>query len=85
MGLAKVWPRAPEIGQRSQSTPPRTGAVAEYFDAVTGKGTSRLVRPSGSTVTVPSPVASSGSRPTAGRPSTGAANGEGVSADSGTR
>jgi hypothetical protein len=87
-GLAKVSPRAPEIGQRSQtSPPPATGCRAEYLDAVTGNGVTRLSRPSSSTLTAPSALSSStGSRPPAtGRPSGLRAKGDGVAEDRGTR
>ncbi len=88
-GLAKVSPSAPEIGQRSQtSPPPATGRSAEYFDADTGNGVTRLASPSTSTSAVPSAVtgASAGSRPpAAGRPSADSWKGEGVAEDSGTR
>lgn len=90
VGLAKVSPRAPEIGQRSHTSPPPcTGYRAEYFDAVTGNGVTRLSSPSTSTMTVPSPSLASpspgSSPPAAGRPSGVNANGEGVAEDSGTR
>src|SRR5690242_8740974 len=85
VGLVNVSPSAPEIGQRSQTRPPRTADSEEYFDAGTGKGVTRLASPSASTTTGP-PVPSSGSRPpVTGRPSTGSANGEGVAEFSGTR
>lgn len=87
-GLTKVSPSAPEIGQRSQTRPPpATGYSAEYLEAVTGKGVTRLSRPSSSTLTAPSaPSSSIGSRPPAtGRPSGLRAKGEGVAEDSGTR
>lgn len=91
-GLTNVSPSAPEIGQRSQtSPPPLTGWSAEYFDAVTGNGVTRFSSPSNSTVTVAPSTgvasgASTGSRPpAAGRPSGERANGEGVAEESGTR
>src|SRR5688572_30792577 len=87
-GLAKVSPSAPEIGQRSQTRPPpATGNSAEYLEAVTGNGVTRLARPSTSTITVPSPPSSStgSSPPAAGRPSGVRAKGEGVAEFSGTR
>ncbi len=84
-GPVKVWPKVPEIGQRSQTTPPRTASVAEYLEAITGNWTSRLEMPCGSTVTVPSPLPAPAVGTCSGRPSVGAANGEGVSAASGTR
>ncbi len=89
-GLAKVSPSAPEIGQRSQTRPPpATGYSAEYLEAITGNGVTRIARPSASTVTVPaSPVSSSSagsSPPAAGRPSGFRAKGEGVAELSGTR
>ncbi len=89
-GFAKVSPSAPEIGQRSHTSPPPcTGYRAEYLDAVTGKGVTRLSSPSTSTVTAPSPSLDSpstgSSPPAAGRPSAESAKGEGVAEDSGTR
>ena len=90
-GLANVSPSAPEMGQRSQTRPPpATGRSAEYLEAVTGNGVTRLSRPSASTVTAPpSPVspssATGSSPPAAGRPSGVRAKGEGVAEDSGTR
>lgn len=55
-GLANVSPSAPEIGQRSHTRPPPlTGCRAEYLDAETGNGVTRLASPSTSTVTVPPP------------------------------
>src|SRR5882757_11101563 len=86
VGLTKVSPRAPEIGQRSQTSPPWTGSRAEYLDAETGKGVTRLGSPSASTTTGPSPSLSPGSRPLpTGLPSTRSAKGEGVAELSGTR
>lgn len=42
-GLANVSPSAPEIGQRSQTRPPPlTGYSAEYLEAATGNGVTRL-------------------------------------------
>ncbi|CAM5721987.1 hypothetical protein SMICM304S_09060 [Streptomyces microflavus] len=81
------------IDLRSQTRPPPlTGASAEYLEAETGNGVTRLSRPSNSTMTVdPSPVpppsgTSIGSRPpAAGRPSGESAKGEGVAEESGTR
>ncbi len=89
-GLAKVSPSAPEIGQRSQtSPPPATGCSEEYLEAKTGNGVTLFSRPSTSTVTVPvSPVSwsSSGSSPpAAGRPSGFRAKGDGVAEERGTR
>ncbi len=92
LGLAKVSPSAPEIGQRSQTSPPPfTGYRAEYLEALTGNGVTRLSSPSTSTVTaLPSPEFSESpsagsSPPAAGRPSAESAKGEGVAEDSGTR
>ncbi|CAM5251738.1 hypothetical protein SANTM175S_01622 [Streptomyces antimycoticus] len=86
---ANVSPSAPEIGQRSHtSPPPLTGCSEEYLDADTGKTVTRLASPSTSTVTVPSPsspLSSGSSPPAAGRPSGESAKGEGVAEDSGTR
>lgn len=87
-GLAKVSPSAPEIGQRSQTTPPpATGQSEEYLEAATGNGVTRLASPSTSTMAAPSSgSASEGSMPpAAGRPSGSSANGEGVAEESGTR
>ena len=73
-GLAKVSPSAPEIGQRSQtSPPPLTGCSAEYLEAVTGNGVTRLCQPldlDQSPCRPRRPRSSAGSRPpAAGRPS----------------
>lgn len=90
-GLAKVSPRAPEIGQRSQTRPPPlTGCSPEYFDAETGNGVTRLSSPSNSTVTVvpstvPSGMSTGSSPPAAYRPSGSRAKGDGVAEESGTR
>ncbi len=90
-GFANVSPRAPEIGQRSQTRPPPlTGRSAEYFDADTGNGVTLFSSPSNSTMTVvpstgPSGTSTGSRPPAAGRPSGSSAKGEGVAEERGTR